>query len=147
MAFMNCGYCDKALAKSAHKGGRKREFCNDACKNKHYRWYKQVKRDADMIEEPMWQAKYGELYTYCLQLGEKMKKSVQRLGESQKDIDSLTASRDFWRQRYKDLRVDYAARMKALGISEDAIKEFNEYWSNQGSIPLYRESIDGDTNV
>ena len=34
-------------------------------------------------------------------------------------------------ERLEELQVDYAARLKALGMDENDIKEFDAYWQEQ----------------
>jgi hypothetical protein len=134
------------LPESTRKGGRKKEFCNDACKNRRYRQYKQEKRDADMIEDPIWEKKYRELYVYCVKLEDKTKEVVQklkeRLRESERDNDGLRSSRDYYRDLYDSLRDDYEARMREQGFSKEQIEEFRNFWEKaQGAGPAYAERL------
>lgn len=143
---MNCAYCGSLLPKSTIKGGRKREFCNDACKNRRYRQYKQEKREADMLEDPIWEKKYRELYVAFVQFGTKTKEHVQkleeRLKESEKENEELRESRDYRKRLYENLRDDYEVRMKAQGFSKEQIEEFNTYWQEQqNSGPAHIESL------
>jgi hypothetical protein len=143
---MNCTYCDSPLPKSARKGGRKREFCNDACKNKHYRWHKQVKHDVGMLEEPKWKSEHDKKQLALLQFASKTRDEIQKrdemLKEGEKENEGLRESKDYWHKLYDELRDDYKARMKAQGFSEAQIEEFNEFWYKaQGTGPIYTERV------
>jgi len=143
---MNCAYCGSPLPKSTRKGGRKKEFCNDACKNRRYRQYKQEKRDADMIEDPIWEKKYNELYAFCVQSGIKFKeiaeKLKERLIESEKENEELRDGKKYYRNLYEELRDDYEARMKEQGFSKKQIEEFRTYWEKQqGAGPAHMERL------
>ncbi len=47
-----CVWCNGPLPEPPHRRHRRREFCSDICKQKHYLWHKKMKHDADMLAEP-----------------------------------------------------------------------------------------------
>ncbi|GCF10874.1 hypothetical protein [Dictyobacter arantiisoli] len=124
-----CVWCDKPLPEPQSKGHRRREFCSNQCKQRHYLWHKQMKHDADMIAEPYWKAAYSVLVERYKWIELRLQERISDLEEEQRRVDRLEEDKQYYIKRYEDLQIDYSARLKALGMSEQDIKEFDAYWT------------------
>lgn len=117
-----CVWCDKPLPVPQHKGHRRREFCNRSCQQKHYIWHQQIKHDADMLADPYWREAYKMLADRYKWIEQRLQERMIEAEEHERYIDSLEKS-------YEDIKIDYVARLKALGMNEQDIQEFNAYWT------------------
>jgi hypothetical protein len=118
-----CVWCDKPLPEPM-KGHRRREFCNNICKQQHYLWHKKMRHDADALAEPYWQAAY-------LALVERYKWLEKMVQARLSDMEELDKEIHYYKKYAADLQIDYVARLRGLGISEEQIEEFDEYWKKQ----------------
>jgi uncharacterized protein YfbU (UPF0304 family) len=125
-------WCDKPLPESAQKGHRRREFCNNACKQQHYLWYKQMKRDADALTEPFWRVAYQQLV-------ERYKWLEDMVQARLKEMQELEERTQYYKRYAEDVQADYVARLRALGMSEDQVQEFDAYWKRLQEPPWLRE--------
>jgi hypothetical protein len=128
-----CVWCGDPLPEPEYRGHRRREFCKPpkTCKQQHYLWHKQMRRDADALADPYWRAAYAVLVEHYKLLEKLLQDRVADLEEAQRQIESLEESRQYHIRRYEDLQIDYVARLRALGMSEQDIEEFNTYWGSQ----------------
>ena len=126
-----CVWCDTTLPESTYKGHRRREFCDNKCKQQHYLLHKQMKHDADMVAEPYWSAAYQVLVEHYKWLERMVQDRLLDLEEEHKHVDKLEEQVQYYQRRTEDIQVDYAARLRGLGISEEHIQEFNTYWETQ----------------
>jgi phage regulator Rha-like protein len=123
-----CVWCDKPLPEPQHKGHRRREFCSDTCKQQHYLWHKKMKHDADMLAEPYWKATYKVLVEDYKWLEGKLQERLSDFEKEQNYNDILKQQLQHYKQRDEDIQADCIARLRALGMSEQDIKEFDAYW-------------------
>jgi hypothetical protein len=123
-----CVWCDKPLPEPIHKGHRRREFCDNRCKQQHYLWHRQMKHDAEMLVDPYWRAVYSVLVEQYKLLELRLQERIADLEEERKRTDMLEERLQYLTQRHEDLQADYAARLRALGMSEQDIKDFAMYW-------------------
>src|SRR6267142_2165393 len=125
-----CIWCGDPLPEPQAKGNRRREFCKPpkSCKQQHYLWHKQMKHDANMLMEPFWRHAYALLVEQCKFLEQRLADRIADLDEAQKRMDTQDDLIRYYKQDYADLQADYVARLKALGMSEQDIKEFEAYW-------------------
>lgn len=128
-----CVWCDAPLPEPEHKGHRRREFCNPpkTCKQQHYLWHKKMKEDAAKLSEPYWRTAYIALVEQFKALEQMLQTRNNELAEEREHADQLTKDRQYYKEQIETLRVDYIARLKALNLSEQDIKEFDEYWKRQ----------------
>ena len=123
-----CVWCDGPLPEPQGKGHRRREFCCDSCKQKHYLWHKKMRHDADILEEPYWKIAYGELVRRYKWIEEKLQERINDLEKERKYTDSLEREVQQYMKKAEAIQADCAARMRAVGMSEEDISEFNTYW-------------------
>lgn len=123
-----CVWCDGPLPETEHKGHRRREFCSDSCKQKHYLWHKKMKHDAGILAEPYWKFKYFEIVSQCKWLEEKLQDRVNDLKKEREYTDSLERDVQHYIKKAEAIQADCVARMRAVGMSEEDIREFNAYW-------------------
>jgi DNA repair exonuclease SbcCD ATPase subunit len=139
-----CTWCGAPLPEPPHKGHRRQEFCKrpKTCRQQFYLWRKKMQEDAAKLSDPSWRVAYsvlvGQYQALERLMQERLKdaeKQQEELEEKQKRIDLLTERMEYYQQQYEQkieaLRIDYYARLKALGISEQDLREFNEYWKKQ----------------
>ena len=125
-----CVWCDAPLPEPEHKGHRQREFCPPpkTCKQQHYLWHKKMKQDATNLAEPYWRIAYAALVEQFKLLERLLQERLIDLEEERKRTDQLEERIQYYQRRDEALQADYAARLKALGMSEQNIKDFNKYW-------------------
>jgi len=123
-----CVWCDKPLPEPTHKGHRRREFCDDRCKQQHYLWHKKMRHDTDMLTETYWKAAYRGLVEQYQLLEKMLQKRNSELAEERERSDILAKGLEYYAQRCDDLQADYTARLRALGMNEQNIREYNDYW-------------------
>lgn len=128
-----CVWCGDPLPEPEHKGHRRREFCKPpkTCKQKHHMWHKQMKHDADVLAEPYWRTAYSNLVEQYKLLELRLQERISDLEEQRRQNDTLEKSMHYYRRKYEDLQLDYVARLRALGMSEQDIEEFHAYWREQ----------------
>jgi hypothetical protein len=109
-----CVWCDAPLPAPAHKGHRRREYCDNKgrCKQQMYLFHKKMKEDAERLADPYWKLAYEQLvyrYTWVEErlLEERLKRSERR---SEND------------------RLAFRAKLRALGMSDRDIQEFEDFW-------------------
>jgi len=124
-------WCGKSLPESTNKGHRRREFCNNTCKQRHYLWHQQIRHDADALAEPYWRTAYLALVERYKWLEGMVQARLLDLEKERKYTDELEKLVDYYKQCAKDLQTDYVARLQGLGLNEEQIKEFDEYWKRQ----------------
>jgi chromosome segregation ATPase len=123
-----CVWCDKPLPEPSQKGHRRREFCDDRCKQQHYLWHKQMKRDATSLAEPYWRDAYKALVDQYRWLEDRLQERLADLDKKNREIDELEKRVQYWQDHYEALVANHALQLKALGISEQDIHEFEAYW-------------------
>jgi hypothetical protein len=125
-----CVWCDAPLPEPEHKGHRRREFCPPpkTCKQQHYLWHKKMKQDTANLAEPYWRIAYAALVEQFKLLERLLQERLIDLEEERKRTDQLEERIQYYQKRYEALQADYAARLKALGMSEQDIRDFNMYW-------------------
>ena len=118
-----CVWCDAPLLEPKSKGHRRREFCdnNNRCKQQQYLFHKRMKHDAEMLADPFWRAVYSVLVERYKWLELRLQERLADLVEMQKRVEQLEKLNE-------DCHIDYIARLKALGMSEQDIKDFEAYW-------------------
>lgn len=116
-----CVWCDKLLPESKFQGHRRREYCNNSCKQQMYLFHKKMKEDAERVADPYWHMAYNLLV-------ERYKWVELRLQERLADLEEMQARIEKLEKLAEDLHIDYLARLKALGMSEQEIQEFEAYW-------------------
>jgi len=89
-----CVWCDSPLPEPQQKGHRRREFCNNACKLRHHRWYKKMQHDAGMIADPYWKVAYGVLVEQYKLLEQQLQDCMNDLTEMQERVDIFEARID-----------------------------------------------------
>ena len=87
-----------------------------------------MKHDADTLAEPYWHAAYGVLVEHYKLLEARLQERLSDLEDERKRTDALKESTQYYIKRYEDHQADYVARLRALGMSEKDIKEFDAYW-------------------
>jgi len=129
-----CVWCGDPLPEPEYRGHRRREFFKPpkTCKQQHYLWHKKMKHDADALADPYWQAAYLLLVAQYKWLEGMVQARLVDLEEERKRADRLEERLQYHIKRYEDLQIDYAARLKALGLSEEEIEAFHAYWRSQG---------------
>lgn len=125
-----CVWCDAPLPEPEHKGHRRREFCPPpkTCKQQHYLWHKKVRQDVTTLQEPYWRIAYIMLVEQFKALETLLQARLSDLEAERKRNDELEELTRHYILMYEELKVDYAARLKALGMSEQDIRDFNTYW-------------------
>jgi DNA repair exonuclease SbcCD ATPase subunit len=139
-----CVWCGAPLPEPQHKGHRRQEFCKrpKTCRQQFYEFHKKMREETAKLSDQYWRIAYGVLVGHYQALERLMQerlkdaeKQQEELEKKQKRIDSLTERMEYYQQQYEQkieaLRIDYYARLKALGISEQDLNEFNEYWKKQ----------------
>lgn len=58
----------------------------------------------------------------------RLQERMTDLEEERKHVDELEERLRFSTKRYEDLQADYHMRLRALGMSEQDIKDFDAYW-------------------
>jgi hypothetical protein len=121
-----CVWCGDPLPEPEQKGHRRREFCKRPknCKQQHYLWHKKMKHDADALADPYWRAAYQGLVERYKWLENMVQARLLDMEELEKEVQ-------YYKKRAEDIQIDYVARLRGLGISEEQIKEFDEYWRRQ----------------
>jgi hypothetical protein len=114
---------NEPLPESPYKGHRRREYCDNKghCKQQMYLFHKKMKEDVERFADPYWHGAY-------LLLVERYKWMELRLQERVADAEKMQKRMEDMEKFIEDLRVDYLARLKALGMSEQEIQEFEVYW-------------------
>src|ERR1700730_7901453 len=128
-----CVWCGDPLPEPEHRGHRRREFCKPprTCKQQHYLWHKKMKHAADALADPYWRRALSVLVEHYKFVERLLQDRVADLEEERKRADELEERLQYRDKRYEDLCIDYAARLRALGMSEREIEEFHKYWSSQ----------------
>ncbi len=128
-----CIWCGNLLPEPTTKGHRRREFCKPpkTCKQKHYLWHKKIKQDAEKLVAPAWHKAYDLLTEQYKFLELRLQETVEHLAKADEHIKTLEEILEYYRSRYKNIHIDYTARLKALGMNNQEIEEFNTYWKDQ----------------
>lgn len=139
-----CVWCGDELPLPQSKGHRRQEFCKrpKTCQQQFYAWHKKMREDTAKLSDQYWRIAYGVLVGQYQALErllqERIKdaeKQQEELEKRQRHIDLLKERLEgeikYYQNQMEALRIDYYARLKALGISEQDLKEFNEYWKRQ----------------
>jgi hypothetical protein len=126
-----CVFCHKVLPEPKRKGGRRREFCNNACKQQQYLQDKQMHDDATRLAEPFWKMAYGRLKDHYLWLEGMVQDRLKDLAEERKSVDKLEKRVQYYVNKIEELKADYRLRLKAAGLSDQDIEEFEAYWQRQ----------------
>jgi acetoin utilization deacetylase AcuC-like enzyme len=115
------------------KGHRRREFCPRPknCKQQHYLWHKRMKRDADTLTDPFWKGAYSLLVEQYKRLELLLQARMVDLEKERMRSDTLEVHAEYYLRRYEDLQIDCVAKLKALGMSEQDIQDFETYWQAQ----------------
>lgn len=87
-----------------------------------------MKQDADKITEPYWREAYKVLVERYKWIELRLQERMTDLEGERKRVDELEERLSFYTKRYEDLQSDYHLRLKALGMSEQDIKDFDAYW-------------------
>ncbi len=128
-----CVWCGDPLPEPSHKGHRRQEFCKrpKPCRQRHYLWHKQMKHDAEMLAEPYWRAAYGKLVEQYKWLEGMVQERLADLARESERAEKLEERVEYYIRRLEDVRVDYVARLRVLGMSDGDIAEFDAYWKEQ----------------
>lgn len=84
-----------------------------------------------MLTEPYWRAAYTVLVEHYKLLELRLQECLTDLTEERKRTDKLEALLQYYQGRDETLHLDYLARLKALGLSDQDIQEFHAYWKAQ----------------
>lgn len=133
-----CVWCDGPLPEPQEKGHRRREFCSDSCKQKHYLWHRRMKQDADRVAETYWKAAYKALVEQYKALEVIVQERLSDLEEERKRADELEKEVQYYLQQYEAIQIDCVARLRAVGMNDKEIKEFEAYWEEHTKNPLFR---------
>jgi hypothetical protein len=128
-----CVWCNAPLPEPEHKGHRRREFCKPpkSCKQQHYRWHKHMRPDVATLTEPFWRGQYQALLTQYKELEQLMQARLADLAEERKRADEQEEKAKHWFAQCERMRIDYVARLNALGISCEEVKAFESYWCRE----------------
>lgn len=150
-----CTWCGDPLPEPQHKGHRKQEFCKrpKTCRQQFYLWRKKMKEDAAKLSDPAWRVAYEVLAGHFRALEDLLQKQGNDLTTYQKALEEerkytnelrerILDHRQHYQQQLEAMRIDYHARLKALGVSEEDLKEFNEYWKKQSNLLFNTDSLD-----
>ena len=131
-----CVWCDAPLPEPKYKGHRRREFCPPpkTCKQQHYLWHKKMRQDVSTLQEPYWRIAYIVLVEQYKALEILLRERLSDLEAERKRNDELEELTRCYIQMYEELKVDYTARLKVLGMSESDVKDFDTYWKRQAEI-------------
>ncbi len=137
-----CVWCDAPLPEPKGKGHRRRDFCNNICKQKHYVWHKQMRHDVAKLEEPFWHNAYRVLVEQYKGLEHRLQITMDHLSKAIIDVEKLQESRKYHMDKLEKMRNDYHARMKAAGMSKQDINEFDDYWKDLFKYDPYGLDLD-----
>ncbi|HEX3643186.1 MAG TPA: hypothetical protein VHV10_18010 [Ktedonobacteraceae bacterium] len=84
-----------------------------------------------MLAEPYWRHAYRVLRGQYEMLEFRLQGYLKDDEERVSYLDARERSIKHLYKRCQEMRVDYVARLKALGVSENDIKEFDVYWKEQ----------------
>ena len=114
---------DAPLPESKNKGHRRREYCDNKghCKQQMYLFHKKMKEDTERLADPFWKTAYGQLVERFKWVELHLQERLVDLEEKQRRIEKLEKATE-------DLRIDYLARLKVLGMNDQDIQEFEAYW-------------------
>ncbi len=90
-----------------------------------------MKHDADMLAEPYWRAAYLALVEQYKWLERMVQERLADLAKEREGTDRLEERVQYYIKRLEDIRADYVARLKALGMSDKDIEAFDAYWREQ----------------
>ena len=129
-----CVWCDAPLP-PAHKGHRRREYCDNKgrCKQQMYLFHKRMKQDAERLADPYWKLAYEQLVYRYRWVEARLQDRLKDMEEMQQQLERLEKFLERAEQKLKDCHIDFLARLKALGMSERDIREFEAYWATQMS--------------
>ncbi len=96
-----------------------------------YLFHKKMKEDAEKIADPFWKMAYGELVERYKWLEQRVQERLKDMEEMHQQIERLERLLERSESRNEDDRIDYLARLSALGMSERDIREFEEYWTKR----------------
>src|SRR5438128_1231473 len=98
-----CVWCGDPLPEPEHKGHRRREFCKPpkTCKQRHYLWHKQMKRDTDTITDPFWRAAYSTLVEQYKWLERTVQVRLADLEKERKRSEALEESVQYLSKRFE----------------------------------------------
>ncbi len=83
-----------------------------------------MKHDANALAEPYFRAAYQTLI-------ERYKCLEEMVHTRLLDMEKLEKQVKYYKKCIEDLHTDYVARLRGLNMSENQIKEFDEYWKQQ----------------
>ena len=66
---------------------------------------------------------------------------VRDLEKERAYTDQLEQSLQHCRDRFEAIQADYAARLKALGMSDQDIRDFDAYWKAQLKMQIRHDEI------
>ncbi len=89
-----------------------------------------MKHDAGALAEPYWYTAYRVLVEHYKLLEARLQERLSDLEEERKRTDALKESVQYYSKRYEALQMDYVARLRAPGMSEKDIQEFDAYWKD-----------------
>jgi|SRR5579859_3470351 len=116
-----CANCYEPLPLPTRRGGRRQKFCNQACEQQFYRRHKKAAKEVD--------AHLQRLFKMSFKVLEEMHDTARaQLDEERAHVDLLESLLTIYRRRDEEMVADYLARLKALGMSEEQIKDFHHYW-------------------
>jgi hypothetical protein len=80
-----------------------------------------MKHDADRLADPYWKAAYTLLVAQYQRIEGLLHDRVADLVEAQEYIERLQRMVEYRNEQLEALRIEYAARLKALGMHEQVI--------------------------
>jgi DNA repair ATPase RecN len=89
-----------------------------------------MKRDAARLSDNYWRIAYLVLVEQYKQLELRLQDRLADLTENEKRLDNLKKLTKHYEKQFEDMQIDYTARLKALEMNENDIKEFEEYWKH-----------------
>lgn len=125
-----CVWCDAPLPEPKSKGHRRREYCDNKghCKQQMYLFHKRMKEDAEGLADPFWKLAYEQLVYRYTWLEERLQDHLADMEEMQQQIERLEKLLKWSERRNKDDRLAFRAKLRALGLADRDIREFEEFW-------------------
>ena len=100
-----------------------------------------MKHDVDAITDPYWRGAYTMLVERFKLLEQMLQDRVRDLEKERAYTDQLEQSLQHCRDRFEAIQADYAARLKALGMSDQDIRDFDAYWKAQLKMQIRHDEI------
>lgn len=125
-----CIWCDAPLPSPKSPGHRRREYCDNKghCKQQMYLFHKKMKEDADLIREPYWKMAYEALLNRYLLLEERLQDRLKDMEKMQGQIERLERLLKRSQEQNEDDRLAFRAKLRALGLDDRDIREFEQFW-------------------